>query len=139
MAEMMHCLVNYFGFGADGRGRPLRYYSYHVVGGPGPGLVDGSGAASITLLAAGDPYEICHILQHFHVVAEGGAAAAIEKAVHYLDAFHAEDRLRKVRTETLCTPCLPAFPPVERGGYASPRPSSVPALPNGIVRSLERR
>jgi hypothetical protein len=53
MTEMMHCLVNYFGFRADGQGRPLRYYSYHVVGGPGP--ADGAGAASITLLAAGDP------------------------------------------------------------------------------------
>jgi hypothetical protein len=136
MAEMMHCLVNYFGFGADGRGRPLRYYSYHVVGGPGP--TDGSGAASITLLAAGDPHEIYQIYQNFHVVGEGGAAAAIEKAVHYLDSFHAEDRLRKVRTETHFSPCR-AFPPAERDGHASPRPSPAPALPNGIVRIRERR
>jgi len=48
------------------------------VGGPGP--TDGSGAASITLLAAGDPHEVYQIIQYFHVVREGGAAAAIEKA-----------------------------------------------------------
>ncbi|HEY7312874.1 MAG TPA: hypothetical protein VH643_26155 [Gemmataceae bacterium] len=104
MAEMMHCLVNYFGYSSDDQGRPLRYYSYHVVGGPGP--TDGSGSASITLLAAGDPHEIYQIIQHFHVVREGGAVAAIERAVRYLDSFHAEDRLRKVRTEPLGSPGL---------------------------------
>jgi hypothetical protein len=134
--EMLQCLVNYFGFSADNEGRPLRYYSYQVVGGPGP--ADGSGAASITLLAAGDPHEIYQIIQNFHVVREGGAVAAIEKAVHYLDSFHAEDRLRKVRTESLGRSSS-AFPPTDRGGYASPKPSSVPALSNGFVQSRERR
>ena len=135
MVEMMHCLVNYFGFSVDDQGRPLRYYSYHVVGGPGP--TDGSGAASITLLAAGDPHEIYQIIQHFHVVREGGAVAAIERAVRYLDSFHAEDRLRKVRTEPLCSPGL-AFLPTDRDGHTSPRVSSVPAIPNRLVRSRER-
>ena len=136
MTEMMHCLVNYFGFAADNQGRPLRYYSYHVVGGPGP--VDGSGAASITLLAAGDPHEIYPIMQHFHVAREGGAAAAIEKAVHYLDSFHEDDRLHKVRTEPLGSPGS-AFLPTDRDGHTSPRLSSVPAMPNRLVRSRERR
>jgi hypothetical protein len=133
-AEMMHCLVNYFGFNLDGEGRPMRYYSYHVVG--GPGSADGSGAASITLLAAGDPYEIYQILQHFHVVRRGGAVVAIEKAVHYVDSFHAEDRLRKVRTETLAFPSA-AWAPTDRDGYSSPRPLSVPVRPSGIVRIRE--
>jgi hypothetical protein len=72
------------------------------------------------------------------VAREGGAAAAIEKAVRYLDAFHSEDRLRKVRTETACGP-IPAFPPAERDGYASPKPSPVPALREGIALVRERR
>lgn len=96
MMEMLQCLVNYFGLPTDEQGRPLRYYSYQVIGGPGP--VVGSGGASITLLAASDSNEISQIYQHFHVVQAGGAAAAIEKAVSYLDSFHSEDRLRKVRT-----------------------------------------
>jgi hypothetical protein len=94
MAEMLQCLVNYFGLPMDDEGRPLRYYSYQVVG--GPGLEEGSGVASITCLAAGDLHEILPIYQSFHVVLEGGAAAAIGKAVRYLDSFHSEDRLRKV-------------------------------------------
>jgi hypothetical protein len=96
MSEMLQCLVNYFGLPTDDQGRPLRYYSYQIVGGPGP--VAGSGVASITVLAAGDSHEIYRIYQNFHVAQKGGAGAAIEKAVHYLDAFHSEDRLRKVRT-----------------------------------------
>ncbi|HTT92912.1 MAG TPA: hypothetical protein VMF65_25380 [Acidimicrobiales bacterium] len=97
MTNMLQCLVNYFGLRADEQGRPLRYYSYQVIGGSGPG--NGSGVASITLLATGDFPELYPIYQNFHVVPEGGAAAAIEKAVRYLDSFHSEDRLQKVRTE----------------------------------------
>src|SRR5262249_27936904 len=96
MAEMLQCMVNYFGLPMDAQGRPLRFYSYQVIGGPGP--VAGSGVSSIPRLAAGHPPEVYPIYQKLHVVREGGPAAAIEKAVRYLDSFHSEDRLKKART-----------------------------------------
>ncbi|HTU21145.1 MAG TPA: hypothetical protein VMG10_24035 [Gemmataceae bacterium] len=113
MVGMVQCLVSYFGFTADEQRRPLRYYSYQVIGGPGP--AKGSGVASITLLAAGDPHEIYQIYQNFHVVHQGGAAAAIEKAIRYLDSFHSGDRLRQVRTEVARQSSF-AFPPNDRTG-----------------------
>ncbi len=41
----------------------------------------------------------------FHAVREGGPAAAIARAVRYLDAYHEQDRLQKVQTVIRCTAC----------------------------------
>jgi hypothetical protein len=54
--------------------------------------------ASIATLAVFDPSERCDYCAVFHAVQEGGPAAAIVKAIRYLDAYHEEDRLRKVQT-----------------------------------------
>ncbi len=103
MAEMMDCLVNYFSPDATEGGVPRRYFSYHVVAGPGP--TPGSGVASIATLAVFDPAERCGFCTLFHAAREGGPAAAIAKAVHYLDAFHEEDHLRKVQSTVRRSEC----------------------------------
>jgi hypothetical protein len=101
--EMMDCLVNYFSLNVGEDGVPRRYYSYHVVAGPGP--TPGSGVASIATLAVFDPGERCDYCQVFHAVQQGGPAAAIARAVRYLDALHEELRLRKVQTAIRCCAC----------------------------------
>jgi hypothetical protein len=103
MAEIMDCLVNYFSFDAGEDGMPRRYYSYHIVAGPGPN--PDSGVASIATLALFHPSERCDYCTVFHAVPAGGPAAAIAKAIRYLDAFHEEDRLRKVQTAFRCSEC----------------------------------
>src|SRR5262249_7051206 len=106
MAEIMDCLVNYFSLDSRADGMPRRYISYHIVAGPGP--TDDSGVASIATLAVLDPTERCDYCTVFHAVQEGGPAAAIAKAIQYLDAFHEEDRLRKVQTAIRCSECREA-------------------------------
>ena len=96
MTELMDCLVNYFSPETSEDGIPRRYYSYHVIA--GPGLTPDSGTASIKTLAVFDPTERCDYCATFHIVREGGPVAAIHKAIHYLDAYHQEDRLQKVQT-----------------------------------------
>jgi hypothetical protein len=96
MAEIMDCLVNYFSPDAGEEGIPRRYFSYHIVAGPGP--TPDSGTATITTLAVFDPAERCDYCATFHVVQEGGPVAAIDKAVHYLDIHHQEDHLQKIQT-----------------------------------------
>jgi hypothetical protein len=96
MAEIVDCLVNYFSLNAGENGVPRRYFSYHIVGGPGP--TPGSGVASIATLAVFDPSERCDSCTVFHAVREGGPTAAVVKAIRYLDAYHEGDLLRKVQT-----------------------------------------
>ena len=103
MAEIMDTLVNYFSSDTGEDGVPRRYFSYHVVAGPGP--TPASGVASIATLAVFDPAERCNYCAVFHAVREGGPAAAIAKAVEYLDAFHEEDRLFKVQTGVRRSEC----------------------------------
>jgi hypothetical protein len=96
MYRILDCLVSYFGL--DERERPgyERYFCYHVVAGPGPS--DGAGVAVVKLLAAHDPAERCDYCRHFHTTEHGGPEAAIAAAVHYLDAYHEADHVRKVQT-----------------------------------------
>jgi hypothetical protein len=69
--------VNYFG--PDHReGMPMRYFFYHILGGPGP-TAEG-GVAHITTLAVSDERERCTFCQMVHAVKTGGPAAAIAKA-----------------------------------------------------------
>jgi hypothetical protein len=104
MAEIMDCLVNYFNLDIGEDGVPRRYFSYHVVAGPGP--TPDSGVASIATLAVFDPAERCTSCTTFHAVAEGGPGAAIAKAVHYLDSYHEQDRLQKVQTAIRRSECV---------------------------------
>jgi len=93
--EMVDCLVNYFGFNEEGE--LTRYFCYHILGGPGP--TPGGGAASIMLLSVHDENERCiGGCRDLQVVETGGPAAAVAKALHFLDAYHEGDRLRKVQT-----------------------------------------
>jgi hypothetical protein len=101
MVEMMDCLVNYFGLNSSEDGVPRRYFSYHIVAGPGP--LPGSGVASIATLAVFNPSERCDYCAVFHAVQKGGPAAAILKAIRYLDAHHENDRLRKVQSVIRCS------------------------------------
>jgi hypothetical protein len=103
MTEIMDCLVNYFSLNTGDDGVPRRYFSYHVVAGPGP--TPDSGVASISTLSVFDPRERCDYCAVFHAVQEGGPAAAITKAIRYLDAYHEGDRLRKVQTSIRCSEC----------------------------------
>src|SRR5262249_11927091 len=103
MSAIMDCLVNYFSVNTGEDGVPRRYFSYHIVAGPGPTL--DSGVASIVTLAVFQPGERCNYCEMFHAVREGGPAAAIVKAIRYLDAYHEEDRLQKVETALRCSEC----------------------------------
>jgi hypothetical protein len=103
MTEIMDCLVNYFSLDRGEDGVPRRYFSYHIVAGPGP--APDSGVANIATLAAFVPSERCNYCTVFHAVQEGGPAAAIAKALRYLDAYHEEDHLRKVQTVIRCSEC----------------------------------
>jgi hypothetical protein len=103
MTEIMDCLVNYFSLDESQDGVPRRYFSYHLVAGPGPR--PGAGVATITTLAVYQPDQRCDYCAVFHAVREGGPAAAIAKAIRYLDAFHEQDRLHKVQTEVRCSEC----------------------------------
>jgi hypothetical protein len=94
---MLDCVVNYFGLNGDGEAAPKRYFSYHVIAGPGP--TPEAGTASITTLAVYDETQRCLYCQTFHLADTGGPAAALAKALHYLDAYHQGDRLRKVQSE----------------------------------------
>jgi hypothetical protein len=95
--------VNYFNLDIGENGLPRRYFSYHVVAGPGP--TADSGVAIVATLAVADPGERCDTCTVFHAVSEGGPAEAVAKAIRYLDAYHEEDRLQKVQTVIRCTAC----------------------------------
>ena len=97
MKRILDCLVSYFGLDEKGRPSYRRYFCYHIVAGPGP--TAGSGVASITTLAIYDENERCTSCQNFHAVDTGGPAAAITRALRYLNAYHGKDRLRRVQSE----------------------------------------
>jgi hypothetical protein len=101
MAELMDCLVNYFSLESREDGVPRRYFSSHVVAGPGP--TPDSGVASIATLAVFEPGARCDYCTALHAVQHCGPAAAIAQAVGYLDAYHEGDRLRKVQTAIRCS------------------------------------
>jgi rhodanese-related sulfurtransferase len=128
MSQLLDCLVNYFGHNEDGAGMPSRYFVYHVVG--GPGATEGAGVAVVHTLAVYAGGERCESCQDFHVVREGGPAAAIDKALRYLDAFHGGDRLRKVRTAIRGGPV--------GGGVLTPDPDAEPPLRMSVEELLAR-
>jgi hypothetical protein len=97
MTSILDCLVSYFGLDEAGQPTYRRYFCYHVVAGPGP--TAGSGVASITTLAIYNDAERCTSCQNFHVVDTGGPAAALAKALQYLESYHDQDRLRKVQSD----------------------------------------
>jgi hypothetical protein len=90
-------MVSYFGL--DEQGEPVlgRYYCYHVLGGPGP--TADAGLATITTLAVYDERQRCDYCQAVHAVETGGPAAAVAKAVWYLDSIHQHKHVRKVQSE----------------------------------------
>jgi hypothetical protein len=96
MAQVLDCLVNFFGLDENEQPGYQRYFSYHLFAGPGP--TPGSGVASITLLAVHDNAERCTFCKNFHPVESGGPAAALAAAIHYLDVYHERDHLRKVQS-----------------------------------------
>jgi hypothetical protein len=97
MPRMLDCLVNYFGLDENDYPVLRRYLCYHVMGGPGP--TEESGVATITTLAASNNDERCAYCQILHTVEKGGPAAAVAKAIRYLDDYHRGMHVRKVQTE----------------------------------------
>src|SRR5208282_3408569 len=97
MTRMLDCLVSYFGLNEDERAGVRRYFCYHIIAGPGP--TTGAGVASIATLALHDETQRCTYCQNFHTVEAGGPAAALAAAVHYLDAYHELDHVRKVTSD----------------------------------------
>jgi hypothetical protein len=97
MARMLDCLVNYFGLDENDQPGFRRYFCYHVIGGPGPTEEDG--VATITTLAVHSEGERCTYCDTFHTVERGGPAAAVAKAIRYLDDVHRGLHVRKVQTE----------------------------------------
>jgi hypothetical protein len=97
MAQILDCLVSYFGLDEQQKPNPGRYYCYHIVAGPGPTAE--SGVASITTLALSNESERCTYCQTFHLVKTGGPEAAIAKAISYLDDIHQGKHVRKVQSE----------------------------------------
>src|SRR5947209_262608 len=97
MKPILDCLVSYFGLNEEGRPTYRRYFCYHVVAGPGPKA--GGGVAWITVLAVHNEAERCTYCRTMHPVAEGGPAAALAEAIHYLDMHHGQDRLRKEQSD----------------------------------------
>jgi hypothetical protein len=95
MRQILDCVVNYFGPN-NREGMPVRYFFYHILGGPGP-TPEGA-VAHIAILAVSDERERCTACQMVHAVETGGPAAAIAKAIRYLDVYHEGDLLRKVQS-----------------------------------------
>jgi hypothetical protein len=106
---MLDCLVSYFGLDEQERPTCWRYFCYHIVAGPGP--TPGAGVASVTTLAVHDEAERCTYCQNFHTAEAGGPAAALAAAIHYLDAYHERDRLRKVQCDVRGLPSHEATDP----------------------------
>src|SRR5690349_13115265 len=97
MTRILDCLVSYFGLDENERPEYRRYFSYHIVA--GPGATPGSGVATINTLAVHDPLERCTNCQTFHVVETGGPSEALAAALRYLDSYHDEDHVRRVQSE----------------------------------------
>jgi hypothetical protein len=97
MAQILDCLASYFGLDEQEEPDPRRYFCYHITGGPGP--TPGSGIAVISTLALCTECERDHYCETFHLVDSGGPAAAVARAVAYLDAVHRGNHVRKVQSE----------------------------------------
>jgi hypothetical protein len=123
MKRVVDCLVSYFGLDEEGRPTCQRYFCYHIVAGPGP--TTGAGVASVTTLAVHDEAERCTYCQKFHTAEAGGPAAALAEAIRYLDAYHGQDRLRKVQSDI-------------RGLPGEPSTGAVPSPEVHIVASRDR-
>jgi hypothetical protein len=96
MAQMLDCLVNYFGLDENEQPGLRRYFAYHILAGPGP--TSKSGVAWIVTLAVHDEAERCSYCQNVHKAETGGPAAAINMAIRYLDSYHANGHLRKIQS-----------------------------------------
>jgi len=97
MTRLLDSLVSYFGLDENERPGFRGYFCYHVLAGPGP--TAGAGVAVILTLAVHSDTERCDSCQHFHAVESGGPEAALAAAVHYLDAYHEADHVRKVGSD----------------------------------------
>ena len=97
MNRLLDCTVNYFGLDDHGGPSAGRYFSYHVLAGPGP--TEGAGVATITTLAVSPETELCRTCRNWHPVETGGPEAAVRAALHYLDVFHAQDHVRRAQSE----------------------------------------
>ena len=97
MNRILDCLVSYFGLDDHERPSYGRYFSYHVLAGPGP--TEGAGVAAITTLAVSPETERCRSCRNWHTVETGGPEAAVRAALHYLDVFHAEDHVHRAQSE----------------------------------------
>jgi hypothetical protein len=98
MTRLLECLVSYFGLDENERPGFWRYFCYHILAGSGP--TAGAGMAVIRLLAIHSEAERCDSCQQrFHTVESGGPEAAIATAVHFLDAYHERDHVRKVQSD----------------------------------------
>ena len=97
MAQILDCLVSYFGLDEEQKPELRRYFCYHIIGGPGP--EEESGVATLTTLAVYDENERCTFCRTFHAVETGGPAAAIAKVIHYLDDVHRGMHVRRVESE----------------------------------------
>jgi hypothetical protein len=95
--KVLEQFVNYLSAEGNDEGMPRRYFFYRILG--SPGLTDGAGVATITTLAVYSDRERCIGCQIVHAVPTGGPAAAVAKAIRYLDAYHRGDNLRKVANE----------------------------------------
>lgn len=114
--EIVDCLANYFGFNDEGE--LTRYFCYHILGGPGP--TPEGGVASIVLLSVYDEAQRCiGGCRDLQVVETGGPAAAVAKALNFLDAYHKEDRLLRVQT-ALRGPAAPIRASVRSTDITSP-------------------
>jgi hypothetical protein len=96
VTPVLDCLVNYFGLDENERPGLRRYFCYHILAGPGPTAE--SGMAWITMLAVYDESQRCTFCQNVHKAEMGGPAAAIARAVRYLDSYHETHHLRKVQS-----------------------------------------
>jgi hypothetical protein len=94
---MLERLVTYFGIDENGEPTLQRFLSFKVIAGPGPN--SSSGLATIMPLAFSNTNEPSEPYHKVHTAKEGGAAAAMEAALHYLDAFYGEGRWRKVESD----------------------------------------
>jgi hypothetical protein len=94
MAELLDCMVNYFSINDSGESPPRFYYCYLVVAGPGP--TGEAGVATSTTLAVHSGDRPCESCQKTFFAHQGGPKAALAQALHYLDAFHEGQYLRKV-------------------------------------------
>jgi hypothetical protein len=97
MNTILDCLVSYFGLDEHEQPTYRRYFCYHIIA--GPGTTPGSGVALITTLATDDGERPYSFGQKLHAVQGGGPREAIAKAIAYLDMYHENNRLCRVRSK----------------------------------------